>query len=507
MLVKLGVCAVVLKPLVSATSGSSSFDQILLQVGQLVDTYPALNSVGDDTNHSATPGAMATPELGPSREKLRNGRVQRPRKDREESPKEKEFDKAVEENVGNTSISEDLNNQTIRKAIRDRINEAVDDEVAEKLETEGRLPSTEELDDKVSKELREIWDDLLWARRHKRQVSKRPNIQETVTSFEWILSFVACVFFLGLLVSLMEWPTTRVFHGAALAFWVLMGVGYNFAMFMRLGKQPAIVWLIGYILEITFSIENIFVFHYIVKAFRMPRWITQKVLVCVVLAQIAFQGVIYIGLAEWLRSLEVLPYVLGLWLLYLGVQAAMEQDHSDFDIMQTSIVTGLKVFTGDRLLTNQDEYGSSLFVKAKVKSLDCSVWCITPAGLLLLCLLAADWLLEVDVTITKIEGFPSRYLCFSSSMVAAFALPELFFIARDLFHRYFGLKYGISFVLCFVGMQALLHDAFTLSALTSLAIIASAMALSVALSAAFDWGKGYIGTDNLGPAAVPRVPG
>jgi len=482
-------------------------EQVLLQVGQLVDTHTSLTSLGNDANQSSMVGSLATPELAPSREQLRNGKVQRPRKNREESQKEKEFDKAVEGNVGNTSISEDLNNQTIRKAIRDRINEAVDDEVAEKLETEGRLPSTEELDDKVSKELREIWDDVLWARRHKRQVSKRPNFQENITSFEWILCFIALVIFAGLLVWLMEWPTTRAFHGAALLFWVFVGVGYNFMIYVRVGKEPAIVWLIGYILEITFSIENIFVFHYIVKAFRMPRWITQKVLACVVFVQITFQGVIYIGLAEWLRSLEMLPYILGMWLLYLGVQAAMEQDHSDFDIMQTSAVSGLKVLTGDRLLMSQDEHGSSLFVKVKNKCLDCNVWCITPAGLMLLCLLAADCLLEVDVTITKIEGFPSRYLCFSSSMVAAFALPELFFIARDLFHRYFGLKYGVSFVLCFVGMQALLHDVFTLSALTSLAIIASAMALSVALSAAFDWGKGYIGTDNIGPGAVPRVPG
>jgi len=238
----------------------------------------------------------------------------------------------------------------------------------------------------------------------------------------------------------------------------------------------------------------------------MPRWITQKVLACVVVAQISFQGVIYIGFAEWLRSLEILPYILGTWLIYLGVQAAMEQDGRDFDIMQTSAVTGLKeVFMGDRLLMSQDEHGSNLFVKSKCKIRDCNVWCITPAGLMLLCLLAADWLLEIDVTVTKIEGYPSRYLCFSSSMVAGFALPELFFIARDLFHRYFALKYAISFVLCFVGIQSLLHDVFTLSALTSLAVIASIMVLSVVLSAAFDWGKGYIGTNNTGPG--PRVPG
>jgi hypothetical protein len=138
MLVKLGVCVLVLQPSALAVWSGSS-EQVLLQVGQLVDTHTAPILHGDDGNHSsilsALPktlgsGALAAPELAPSREKLRNGHVKRPRKDREESPKEKEFDKAVEENVGNTSISEDLNNQTIRKAIRDRINEAVDDEVA-----------------------------------------------------------------------------------------------------------------------------------------------------------------------------------------------------------------------------------------------------------------------------------------------------------------------------------------------------------------------------------------
>lgn len=62
------------------------------------------------------------------------------------------------------------------------------------------------------------------------------------------------------------------------------------------------MWMDGYILEIVFLVENVFVFHIIVKAFGMPRNMTQKLLFIVVGCQIAFQMVLYMGLGQTLRN-------------------------------------------------------------------------------------------------------------------------------------------------------------------------------------------------------------
>lgn len=409
--------------------------------------------------------------------------------------KEKKFDDTVKGDSANSSIEDELNNKTIQKAIRDRVEEAVDAEVVKKVTSEHRLPSQNELNKTVTRELREIWYDLIWARRHRKSVRADVSMWKSVAFFDWTLLGVALVAFVVLYHVLRDWPTTRLLHGGALLIWISMAVLYNGMIYARLGGDPAIHWLIGYLLEFIFSIENLFVYHIIVKAFRMPRWITQKLLFILVVFQLVFQFVFYMGLGRWLRSLQVLPYLLGAWLIYVGCQAVLEEEVEDFDIMKTRPVSFIRLLLGDRLVLENDGTGA-IFAKKDGKT------CVCPAGLLLLCLLVADFLLEVDVTVTKIEGFPSRYLCFSSSAVASFALPELFFVARDLFHRYFALKYGISFVLIFVGTQALLHKVFTLTAVTSLAIIIGVIILSIIVSVVFRLGKGFIGTENVGPREV-----
>mmetsp|Transcript_23221 Transcript_23221/g.66969 ORF Transcript_23221/g.66969 Transcript_23221/m.66969 type:complete len:567 (-) Transcript_23221:33-1733(-) len=402
------------------------------------------------------------------------------------------FKKTLQAEEPNVTIQEELNNKTIQNQILKRVEEAIDQEVEDTVVHEHRLPTQSELNQTVNKELRDIWSDLLVAHRHRHGQAGDHSFWASVAFFDWCLLAIAVAAFLTVYHMMLEWPSTRSFHGAAILVWVAMAAMYNTLIYMRQGESPSLVWLTGYLLEFIFSIENLFVFHIIVKAFRMPRWITQRVLFHVLIWQLAFQGVFYLGLAHWLRSLVVLPYLLGVWLLYVGVQACMEDDHADFDIMKTKPVAFFQWCLGDRLQLVHDGTAAIFVTKGDRTRL-------SPVGLQLLCLLLADFLLEVDVTITKIETFPSRYICFSSSVVASFAMPELFFVARDLFSKFFALKYGIGFVLVFCGVQSLLHKFFTLSALASLAVILGVITISILVSILLRLGRGYIGTDEVGP--------
>merc|ERR1719210_494019 len=74
------------------------------------------------------------------------------------------------------------------------------------------------------------------------------------------------------------------------------------------------------------------------------------------------------------------------------------------------------------------------------------------------CLLMVNFVMEIDVTLTKIEEIDNPYVSFTSSVVAASAVPELFFVARDMFKRFHLLKYGVTFVLLFFGAELLCHN-------------------------------------------------
>lgn len=360
-------------------------------------------------------------------------------------------EKKLKEELGNGSVS----NQTLDDVISHRVSKAVDKKVHDDIVADGRLPSKKELDDAVKNELVHVWHIIAWSRRFGDRSGDVPvgirNFFASGAYIDWYLLLVAVAVFLALQRWLLhEFKSSRRFHSAVIAMWLLLGAFYLGLIIARLGVESGKQWFTGYILELVFLIENVFVFHGIVEAFRVTRSTTQRNMFIVVIGQIVFQMVFYMGLADLLRSLHVLPYILGSWLLCLGYQASTS-DHID-----TPDVTPRG--------THEEPHAEAPRWRPEV---------------LVCLLLLADFLLEIDVALTKIESLPNQYICFSSSVAASFLLPDLFFVARDLFHHFSGLKYGVCAILIFFGVQMLLHEVFTLPVIVSVCVLVSIIVFSI----------------------------
>lgn len=272
-----------------------------------------------------------------------------------------------------------------------------------------------------------------------------------------------------------DWPSTNQLHAAGLFIWIGMAGLMNGLIYFRYGSQQSLNWLSGYMLEFVFSIENVFVFHFVVRAFRVPRRHAQKALTFVVVSQLMFELVFYMGLAYRLRQSDLLPYALGIWLLYLGYMAAFEGKHEDIVFEETWVYRGSTWLLGPRLYPKY-ERTVAFFIRGK------EGFGVTMLFIATVCLVVTDFFLEVDVTLTKIEEMQQHYLAFTSSALAAFALPELFFVSRDLFARFYMLKYGISFVLVMFGLQLLLHHWISIPTLWQSAIMMAVMSICMVLS-------------------------
>eukprot|EP00401_Gymnodinium_catenatum_P037884 CAMPEP_0117540048 /NCGR_PEP_ID=MMETSP0784-20121206/43299_1 /TAXON_ID=39447 /ORGANISM="" /LENGTH=715 /DNA_ID=CAMNT_0005336693 /DNA_START=25 /DNA_END=2172 /DNA_ORIENTATION=+ len=394
---------------------------------------------------------------------------------------------------GNASQNTNVTKEKVIKAIKEKVTEAIDERANTIVHEEHRQPTEHELQEAADEEIDRIFDILRNAKRFKSYEDDYPfgigSFWMSVAFFDWFLLMVAIVVSLVVFGLLIDWPSKTAFHSAALFIWLGIGVMYNSMIFVRLGVKDGIIWMSGYILEIIFLIENVFVFHVVVSAFNLTRKAAQKAMFVVVACQIVFQMVFYMGLAKILRGMEVLPYILGPWLIYCGHQASMEDDNHHFDILESRVVKAFKVCLGDRLAL--EKMGSATTRCNDIIVTKSGKKCCSTFGLAVFCLLIADFLLEIDVTVTKIENLPNQYLCFSSSVVASFTVPELFFVARDLFRAFFLLKYAISFVLVYFGVQMILHRVFAISALTNILTIIAVLLFSVFFSALFRCGPGY----------------
>mmetsp|Transcript_79793 Transcript_79793/g.145638 ORF Transcript_79793/g.145638 Transcript_79793/m.145638 type:complete len:479 (-) Transcript_79793:121-1557(-) len=327
-----------------------------------------------------------------------------------------------------------------------------------------------------------IWERLERTRRHRRRDMETlggvRSFFRSALVYEWFIFIVAIALFVPLQYFLLR---KKVSHVASLLLWVSLGIVYNILIGVRLGTDAAVMWFTGYLLELVFSIENVFVFHVVVRAFSTPEPLTHHALFTVIMWQIAFEMVFFMGLAKPLRTWGLLPYLLGVWLIAIGIMAAREEESEDIKVEDTWAYSICKRLFGTRLLDHYELNDTASVHPSYLVRKDGKMYVsmLLPATC---CLLLVDFLLEVDVTITKIEELQNQYLAFTSSAAAAFALVSLFFVAGDLFHRFKLLQYGISFVLIFFGAQMLLHKVVSISPLASCTVIILVMILCIVLS-------------------------
>lgn len=297
--------------------------------------------------------------------------------------------------------------------------------------------------------------------------------------FDWGLFCASVVGFLFINSITSTWSTSLQSQCLTFLIWIVFGACYNAAIFSRLGEEQGLLWLDGFLLELIFSMENVFVFHIIVEAFSTPVRPVRKALFVVVCWQNVYDMVLYMGLATWLDSLILLPYLLGAWLVYVGLQAATESHEPIDDIMHTTPVAMCRAMLGSRLYLHYDHESPCAVFGFRKDGCYMSL-----LGLVIVCLLLADFVLEIDVTLTKIESLQDQHISFTSSALASFAMPALYFLVRDLFDRFSLLKYGIAFVLIFFGVQMLFCSVFRLSPLEGCGIIVAVMIFCVLASPA-----------------------
>merc|ERR1719323_1518874 len=281
-------------------------------------------------------------------------------------------------------------------------------------------------------------------------------------------------------VILQHLPETARTHFVLLLFWVLVAVIFCVVVWLRLGPQAGAMWLTGYALELIFSLDNVFIVHLIFCTFETPRRLMAKALFLGILGSIGFRFVLFVGLASSMDRLKVIPYFLGLWLIYCGTRQVTVHDDEITDVTQTPIVRSFRRFMGDRLGEFYDEEGEALLAVSKGRL------CMTLLGVVVFSLLFADFFFAMDVVLTKLEDIPNAYLNFSSSALAMFAIRAIFSAARDIFSRFSFVRYGIGLILLFMGGETLLSRAIYVNALMSCTVITIIVLLSVLLSSLRD---------------------
>jgi tellurite resistance protein TerC len=238
-------------------------------------------------------------------------------------------------------------------------------------------------------------------------------------------------------------------------------------------RQVGLEFLTGYFVEKILSFDNIFVFVVVFTFFAIPSIYQHRVLFFGILGALVFRG-IFIAVGSALLQYHWVILLFGALLILTGVKMMFAPDKK-IDPGRNPLIRLFRRFVP----VTSELYGQRFFVRLR------GVLYTTP-------LFAALLFVEMSDIVFAIDSVPAIFaltrepmIVFTSNVFAILGLRSLYFLLAGAIERFALLKYGLAFVLVFVGLKMVwLNDAFggKFPIGWSLGIIGSAVAVSIACS-------------------------
>jgi tellurite resistance protein TerC len=263
------------------------------------------------------------------------------------------------------------------------------------------------------------------------------------------------------------------------AVWVTLALIFAGLVFWKTDRQTGFEFLTGYVIELSLSVDNLFVFLLIFSYFKVPAKYQHRVLFWGVLGALVMRmTMIAIG-ATLVERFHWVLYLFGAFLIYTGFKM-LRQDEAhanpeDNPVVRfvTRLIPITRHYEGEHFFTVQDgkKMGTLLL-------------------LVLVIVEVSDLVFAVD-SIPAIFGITTNpFIVYTSNVFAILGLRSLYFLLAGVVEKFHYLKIGLAIVLMFVGVKMLaesyIHDRFGVSKetviLVSLGFVAVVLLSSVALS-------------------------
>jgi tellurite resistance protein TerC len=307
-----------------------------------------------------------------------------------------------------------------------------------------------------------------------------PTLRETQLLYFWILFNL---FALGMLVL-----DLRVFHrpgrGSSFrgalglsAMYVGLAAGFAAVLYFWQGHQTALEFVTGYVLEVSLSVDNLFLFLVIFNFFAVPDELQHRVLFWGVLGALLMRGV-FIGAGVGLISrFHWLLYGFGGLLVISGIRFLVMGEHK-VDPRKNPLVKALRRF----IPVTNDFRGGKFFVR---NLQDNSRLYATPLFVVLLVIETTDILFAVDSIPAILAITLNAFIVYTSNVFAILGLRSMYFAVSGLMKIFRFLRYGLALMLILMGSKMLAADYYRVPISVTLGIVAAVLLTAMAASVAF----------------------
>ena len=256
------------------------------------------------------------------------------------------------------------------------------------------------------------------------------------------------------------------------AVWITVAMIFAGIVFWYQGTDLGLKFLTGYVIELSLSVDNLFVFLLIFSFFKVPAKVQHRVLYWGVIGALVMRlTMIFIG-AALINRFHWIIYVFGAFLVYTGVKMFRQED-TDIQPEDNPVVRAVT-----RYIPITRHYEGKHFLTRVNGKL---------TGTLLLLVLI---IVEVTDLVFAVDSIPAifaittnTFIVYTSNVFAILGLRSLYFLLAGVVEKFQYLRMGLAIVLTFIGVKMLIEIFhLVIPVWISLVVVATVLLASVAAS-------------------------
>lgn len=260
-------------------------------------------------------------------------------------------------------------------------------------------------------------------------------------------------------------------------FYIAISLLFAAWLYISMGADYSFLFLTGYIVEKSLSVDNLFVFLLIFSYFNVGIRYQHRILFWGILGALVTRGIFIFAGISIINLFHPIIYLFGALLIYTGYKLLTAKD--DDEAMNPEDNFFLKAYHkyfSYYIPLKKDYEGSKFFIKEK------GVYFITPLFLVLLVIESSDVMFATDSVPAILSISQDPFIVYTSNIFAILGLRALYFVLAKIMPMFTYLNYGVAVVLTFIGVKMVINDFVEIPTAISLLVVAGCLLLSVVAS-------------------------
>lgn len=289
----------------------------------------------------------------------------------------------------------------------------------------------------------------------------------------WILFNLFVLSMLVLDLGFLQRPGHAVKFREALVWsftWIALACAFAVLIYFRYGHATAVEFVTGYVIELSLSVDNLFVFLLIFRYFRVAPDHQHKVLFWGIVGALVMRGVFIVVGIGLIRRFHWITYIFGALLVYSGIKL-FRQDEAGVEPENNPV---LRLFR--RWVRVTQDYEGDKFVVRRVGLY------ATPLLAVLVVVETTDLLFATDSIPAVLAITLKPFIVYTSNVFAVLGLRSMYFVLAGMMEVFHYLHYGLAVVLIFIGAKMVGSDYFQIPTGVALGVVAGVLLASVLAS-------------------------